>query len=105
VATVDSGEHWGNPGPCLLKTEGEAPPTERPSTEPSGDDVWLTKTEAAKYARYSVSTINRAMRAGQLRFVRTPSGKVRIRRQWIDAWLLGLGVVEFLVDVGSFFGS
>jgi excisionase family DNA binding protein len=50
------------------------------------DVVWLTKQEAATYARVSVSTIERAIRAGELRAGGTP-GRVLIRREWIDEWL------------------
>jgi excisionase family DNA binding protein len=49
---------------------------------------WLTKQEAADYARVSVSTIERAIRAGELRAAGT-AGRVLIRREWVDEWIEG----------------
>lgn len=48
--------------------------------------VYLTKQEAADYARVSTSTIKRAIRSGALRSGGTP-GLVRIRPEWVDEWL------------------
>lgn len=47
---------------------------------------YLTRKEAAEYARCSEDTIGRAIRRGELRAAGTP-GLVRIKQEWIDAWL------------------
>jgi len=47
---------------------------------------WLTRAEAADVARCSLSTIDRARRAGELRAGGT-AGRVLIHRQWLDEWL------------------
>ena len=47
---------------------------------------YLTKEEAAKMARLSVRTIERAIRAGTLCAGGSP-GRVRIRRESVDEWL------------------
>jgi len=52
-------------------------------------EPWLTKREAAERARVSVSTIDRAIRRGELRAVGCPRGRVRIRPGWVDEWLAG----------------
>ena len=49
---------------------------------------YLTKQEAADRARVSISTIERAIRRGDLRAGGTP-GLVLIRPEWLDAWLEG----------------
>jgi excisionase family DNA binding protein len=48
--------------------------------------VYLTRQEAADYARLSLSTIKRALRAGELHAVGS-RGRVRIRPEWVEAWL------------------
>ena len=55
----------------------------------SGDpDDWLTRVDAAKYARRSVKMIDRARRAGRLRYSQEVArGAVVIRRRWVDHWL------------------
>lgn len=55
-------------------------------------DGWLTRREAAVHARVSLSTIDRALKSGELRSVRT-DGLRRTRIRWVDAWLLGRGAV------------
>jgi excisionase family DNA binding protein len=46
----------------------------------------MTKAEAAEMARVSVSTVERAIRAGELRAGHA-GGLVRIRPEWVDEWL------------------
>jgi excisionase family DNA binding protein len=48
--------------------------------------VFLSKQRAAVYARLSVRTLERAIRAGELEAVQVP-GHVRIRLDQLDAWL------------------
>lgn len=50
-------------------------------------DDWLSRREAATYARVSVATIDRAIRAGKLR-AKKQGGRVVIRRRWVDVYLL-----------------
>lgn len=46
--------------------------------------VWLTKPEAAEYARVSLRTINRWIREGRLRVVQPSPGIVRTKIEWVD---------------------
>jgi len=47
---------------------------------------YITKAEAAAYARVSIPTIERAMYAGELEY--TGSGHtVRLTVEWVDEWL------------------
>jgi excisionase family DNA binding protein len=48
---------------------------------------YLTKAEAADYARVSVRTIERAIKAGDLDAGGIP-GRRLIRQEWVDAWLM-----------------
>jgi excisionase family DNA binding protein len=52
------------------------------------DPGYLTKTEAAKRARVSVSTVHRAMKNGSLRFG-IAGTQIRIRPEWVDQWIEG----------------
>ena len=52
----------------------------------SADDPWLTRREAATYARCHPTTIDRAVHEGALRVAGTRGHRV-FRRSWIDAWL------------------
>jgi excisionase family DNA binding protein len=55
---------------------------------------WMTRPEAAAYARVHPTTLSRAISRGELRAGKTSAhGHVRIRRRWVDAWLLGAGEV------------
>lgn len=61
----------------------------------SGD--WLSREEAAAYARCSMSTIDRARRSGDLRHSKPPrSRRPRFRRRWVDAWIAAGGVLWYL---------
>jgi excisionase family DNA binding protein len=60
--------------------------------------VWLTRHEAADYARVSLSTIDRALRDGRLRRHRIDGG-VRIKREHVDEWLHNGALVLLLVLV------
>lgn len=71
-----------------------------PPRPPHRDD-WLTRDEAAVWARVSVSTLDRERRAGRLQSVK-PDGKRLFRRGWIDDWLEtygGLAVVLLAVSM------
>jgi len=57
---------------------------------------WLTKAEAAAYAKVSASTLERAVHAGELTAGGT-HGRRRFRREWLDAWLIGLGTLIALL--------
>jgi len=52
------------------------------------DEGWLTSGEAATYSRYSVTTVNRAARRGELEAVKR-AGQWRHRLEWLDTWLNG----------------
>jgi excisionase family DNA binding protein len=47
----------------------------------------MSKAEAAELARVSVSTVERAIRVGELRAGRPSAGLVRIRVEWVEEWL------------------
>jgi excisionase family DNA binding protein len=47
---------------------------------------YLTRREAAVYARVSEDTIDRAIASGDLRAVGT-SGRVLTKQEWLDEWL------------------
>ena len=51
---------------------------------------YLTKAEAAEYARVHPATIDRARKTGALEDKGTP-GRVRLTREDIDRWLEGRG--------------
>jgi excisionase family DNA binding protein len=49
---------------------------------------WITLNEAAEIARVSAATLRREIRHGRLRHARVGGRKaIRIRPEWIDAWL------------------
>ena len=49
---------------------------------------WLTGREAADYANLSADTIYTACERGELRHARVSGRRtIRLRREWIDAWL------------------
>jgi len=62
-------------------------------------DDWLSRKEAAAYARRSVDTIDRAIKTGRLKATKT-DGRVAIRRKWVDSYLL-LALAAFLVGLLS----
>jgi excisionase family DNA binding protein len=50
--------------------------------------IWLTRRDAAAYARVSEATIGREVRRGRLRHARVGGRRMlRFRRDWIDDWL------------------
>lgn len=49
--------------------------------------AYLTKQEAADYARLHVRTLERAMHANEIRYSGGGGRKVRIRPEWVDDWL------------------
>lgn len=52
------------------------------------DPAWLTLRDAAQYARVSVPTLRRAIRAGRLRHARVSGNRaVRLRPSWVDDYL------------------
>lgn len=62
---------------------------------PLNDHVWLTRREAAVYARVSIATIDRLLRTGRLKRYRAGK-RVRIRRTDVDKWLLSSATVLVL---------
>ena len=49
---------------------------------------WLTVKEAADHASLSADTIYTACERGELRHARVSGRRtIRLRREWIDAWL------------------
>jgi hypothetical protein len=60
-------------------------------TSAASPDDWLDVERAAKHAGdVSCGLLYREIRAGRLRAVRLGGRRaVRLRRGWIDAWLLG----------------
>jgi excisionase family DNA binding protein len=63
------------------------PETRQPPHEPR-PSPWMTRADAATYARVSVASISRAIRAGRLRAYRIAGGRaVRLHRDDVDAWL------------------
>ena len=71
-------------------------PTGTTGADGLGDEarVWLTRAEAAAYARCSLATIDRAVRRGELRsvIIGGDHGRLRrFRREWLDAWLADAG--------------
>ena len=52
------------------------------------DSPWLTPPEAAQYARRPLKTIRKAYnKTGKLRHIRLESGRVLIKRAWLDDYL------------------
>ena len=63
-------------------TQTMQPPHEPPPSP------WMNRAEAATYARMSVASISRAIRASRLRAYRIAGGRaVRLHRDDVDAWL------------------
>jgi excisionase family DNA binding protein len=59
-------------------------------TTTAGGSPWITVHEAARRARCGVKLIYREFRAGRLKGVRVGGRReLRLRSEWIDAWLLG----------------
>lgn len=50
------------------------------------DTVWITTTEAAKYARCSPGSIWTAVKRGRLRAAKI-GRNLRFREEWINQWL------------------
>jgi len=69
--------------------------------QPDQDGRWFTRHEAADHARVSVSTIDRAIKSGELRASKRDGGLVRLRVRWVDAWLLGRGAQVILVGTAG----
>jgi excisionase family DNA binding protein len=54
----------------------------------SSSERWLTRRDAASYARLSEATIGREARRGRLRCAKVGGRRaLRFRREWIDEWL------------------
>lgn len=47
---------------------------------------WMTREEAAEYARVTPQTLEQAVEAGELR-CRRVGRRVLFHRDWVDAWL------------------
>ena len=60
---------------------------EKPAPKPvPGRQEYLTRAQAAGYAKVSVSTIDRARRSGELRAGGTQR-RTLFRQEWLDEWL------------------
>jgi excisionase family DNA binding protein len=58
------------------------------STLNASSERWLTRRDAAAYARLSEATIGREARHGRLRCAKVGGRRaLRFRREWIDEWL------------------
>lgn len=64
---------------------------------PANGRVWLTRREAADYARVSLSTIDRAIRAKALRVQHPTPHTTRIRRTWVERWMQSGGVLLLIL--------
>jgi excisionase family DNA binding protein len=54
----------------------------------TSSESWLTRRDAAAYARLSEATIGREARRGRLRCAKVGGRRaLRFRREWIDEWL------------------
>ena len=49
---------------------------------------WLSITDVTQSTGYSKSTINRAIKRGELKSVKN-GGKRMFRKEWIDRWISG----------------
>ena len=49
---------------------------------------WLSINDVIQSAGYSKSTINRAIKMGELKSVKN-SGKRMFRKEWVDKWISG----------------
>ena len=49
---------------------------------------WLSVTDVTQATGYSKSTINRAIKTGELKSVKN-SGKRMFRKEWVDRWIQG----------------
>ena len=64
-------------------------------TEHDESSPWMTRADVAAYARLSVPTISRAIRAGRLRAYRIAGGRaIRLHRDDLDRWLRSRSTLE-----------
>ena len=49
---------------------------------------WLSITDVTQATGYSKSTINRAIKTGELKSVKN-GGKRMFRKEWVDKWISG----------------
>lgn len=52
-------------------------------------DEWLTPKEIANELKVSTWTVLEACRQGRLQSLKTGAHTVRIRREWLEAWIDG----------------
>ena len=70
------------------------PETRQPPHEPR-PSPWMTRADAATYARVSVASIARAYRNGRLEAHRVAGGRaIRLHRDAVDAWLRSTSTLE-----------
>lgn len=62
--------------------------TQQHANGSTDDNGWLTRAEAAEYAKVSIRTVDRAIQDGSLESCKRNHTR-RIRRIWIDMWLGG----------------
>ena len=64
-------------------------------TQPDLVSLWMTRADAARYARLSVASISRAIRTGRLRAYRIAGGRaIRLHRDDLDRWLRSRSTLE-----------
>ncbi len=75
--------HCGATRPPLVVAPG--PP---PGTGMVPETGWMRVKEASQYAAVSRSTIYEACSSRALRFARVGGAGIRLKREWIDAWMI-----------------
>ena len=60
-------------------------PRRRPTSSP-----WITIKEGARYVGVGVDAIYKGVASGALRHSRLGHSTIRLRREWLDAWLESL---------------
>lgn len=74
----------------MAKTANDATTTTPAATEPS---PWMTVPEAAAYLKVCDKSLYREIASGRLKALRLRSRAFRVRRDWLDAWLLDSGMI------------
>lgn len=49
---------------------------------------WISPKEAASYAGVGVDKIYEACQTGKLRHAKLGHSTIRLRREWVDAWIM-----------------
>ena len=56
-------------------------------TREATESIWITPGEAALYLGVGIDTIYDACAAGGLRHVKLGHRTIRLKRDWVDAWV------------------